>query len=333
MQPQTLELTTSIAREKLIARRSKLETARAGLPDVRTREDLSRLLREVDAALDRIAANAYGLCETCHEPIEADRLAADPLVKNCLDHLTPSEQRALEQDLDLAGRIQRGLLPARQMSFEAWDTFYHYEPLGPASGDYCDLIIPGEGELLFFMGDVSGKGVAASVLMANLHAIFRSLAPLGVPIPQLIERANRIFCESTGGDHYATLVCGRAAPTGEVEICNAGHCPPLWIRDGRATELAATGLPIGLFNHAEYATTTLAMQRDEALLLYTDGVTESRDGSDGEYGIERLVRATTRTADPTAAVLVAECLGDLKAFRAGARRADDVTILALQRAR
>ena len=330
MEPQTISLSMSVAREKLIARRSKLETARAGLRDP---DQLSRLLRDVDAALDKIANDTFGLCETCHEPIEPDRLTTDPLVKNCLDHLTAAEQRVLEQDLDLAGRIQRGLLPARQMSFDVWDTFHHYEPLGPASGDYCDLITREEGELLFFMGDVSGKGVAASVLMAHLHAIFRSLVPLRLPMPQLIERANRIFCESTGGDHYATLVCGRATTSGEVEICNAGHCPPLWMRDGRATPLAATGLPIGLFSNPEYATTGLTMSRDDLLLLYTDGVTESRDPSDAEYGIERLMRATTRTAGASAATLVAECRSDLTAFRAGSPRTDDVAILAVQRAR
>jgi len=330
MEPQTLSLSTSVVREKLISRRSRLETARAGLPNP---EHLSRLLAEVDEALDKIAKDTYGLCEACHEPIEPDRLAADPLVRNCLDHLTAAERRVLEQDLDLAGRIQRGLLPARQMAFEVWDTFYHYEPLGPASGDYCDLITREEGELLFFMGDVSGKGIAASVLMANLHAIFRTLVPLRLELTQLMERANRIFCESTGGDHYATLVCGRATTAGEVEICNAGHCPPLWIRDGRATPLGATGLPIGLFGHVEYATAPLTMTDGDVLLLYTDGVTESRNPSDAEYGIDRLIRATVRSGSTSAASLVAECRTDLTAFREGSPRTDDVAILAVRRAR
>jgi len=93
-------------------------------------------------------------------------------VRNCLDHLTAAERRALEQDLDLAGRIQRGLLPAKQMSFDVWDTFYHYEPLGPASGDYCDLITLEEGELLFFMEMSRAKASPPRCLMAHLHAIF-----------------------------------------------------------------------------------------------------------------------------------------------------------------
>jgi len=330
MEPQTISTGIAIAREKLVTRRARLVSARTELPHL---DHLSELLREVDAALDRIANETYGLCETCHEAIEPDRLAADPLVRNCLDHLTPSEQRALEQDLNLAGRIQRGLLPKNDLSFAAWDTFYHYEPLGPASGDYCDLITSDEGELLFLLGDVSGKGVAASVLMANLHAIFRSLVSLRLPVDALMARANRIFSESTGGDHYATIVCGRAPANGAVDICNAGHCPPVWIRDGSATTLAATGLPIGLFSNTTYATTSIAVNKGDALLLYTDGVTEARDRSDAEYGIERLVIASTREPRGSAADLVLACRRDLTAFRGGSARVDDVAMLAIQRAR
>jgi sigma-B regulation protein RsbU (phosphoserine phosphatase) len=319
---------TAVIRDKLIARRARLEAAGAGLPDV---ERLSRLLREVDGTLDRIANGTFGLCDVCHDPIEADRLAADPLVRTCLDHLTKAEQRALEQDLDLAGRIQHGLLPKRDVSFEGWDTHYHYEPLGPASGDYCDLITSGPGELTFLLGDVSGKGVAASVLMAHLHAIFRSLVSLRLPCRALMERANRIFCESTNGDHYATLVCGSATSSGEIEICNAGHCPPVWIRERGTTTLPATGVPLGLFCGSPYSTTRVMMGRGETLLLYTDGVTEARDSGDLEYGTDRLVRAITRTAPASAADLVAQCRTELTAFRGGRPRTDDVTILAVRR--
>lgn len=330
MESQTFSPLVSVAREKLLARRAKLETARTGLPHL---EHLSQLMREVDAALERIETGTYGLCEVCRGPIETDRLAADPLVKTCLDDLTEAEQRALEQDLDLAGRIQHGLLPKKQAAFDGWDTCYHYEPLGPASGDYCDLIASEEGALLFLLGDVAGKGVAASVLMAHLHAIVRTLVSLQLPVQQLMERANRIFYESTGGDHYATLVCGRATSGGDVEICNAGHCPMLWIRDGAATALPATGLPIGLFSRTPYATTAVTMRRDDTLLLYTDGVTESRDASDAEYGMERLLRAAARSARASAENLVSECRSDVTSFRAGWPRADDVTILAVRRSR
>ena len=219
-----------IFRDQLLERRQKLETAAVtlGQPD-----EVTRLLQEVDAALGRMNAGTYGLCATCHDPIEPDRLLANPLTEFCLDHLTPVEQRALQQDLDLASRIQRELLPKPDVQLDGWDMAYHYQPAGPVSGDYCDLIPGNAGEMYFLIGDVAGKGVAAAMLMSHLSALLRTLITVGLPLSQLVERASRVFCESTLPGHYATLVCARASSSGEIEICNAGHPPPLLIRSGR----------------------------------------------------------------------------------------------------
>src|SRR6266436_9614231 len=159
---------------------------------------LSQLLTEVDTALSRIDQGTFGLCESCHDTIEAERLIADPLVRFCLDHLTSAEQRALESDLSLAASIQRGLLPKPGLAPGGWDVRYHYQPAGMVSGDYCDLVETAQG-LLFMLGDVSGKGVAASMLMSHHHATFRSLAEAGLALDRMVEDANRIFCESTRG--------------------------------------------------------------------------------------------------------------------------------------
>lgn len=315
-------------RDELLDRRQRLETA---LPRVRDPEPLRLLLREVDSALERIEKGAYGLCDTCHEPVESERLLADPLVRYCLDHLTRDQQRALQQDLDLTSRIQGELLPDRRLDCAGWEAAYHYEPLGPVSGDYCDLIRLEDGAAFVVVGDVSGKGVAASMLMAHLHATIRSLVGLGLSGQELVERANRLFCESVGAGRYATLVCARARPSGEVELCNAGHCPPLLVGPGGARGLPADGVPVGLFSSARYSTTPLRLAPGETLLLYTDGVTEARDRSDGEYGVDRLGQAAARGRAGTAPELLRACLEDLAAFRAGAPRQDDVTLLALRR--
>src|SRR5260370_8803793 len=110
---------------------------------------------------------------------------ADPLVRFCLDHLTNAEQRALESDLSLAARNQRALLPKAGLAPDGWDARYHYQPAGMVSGDYCDLFET-DGGLLFMLGDVSGKGVAASRLMSHLHPPFRTLAPTGLPLVRLL---------------------------------------------------------------------------------------------------------------------------------------------------
>ena len=208
---------------QLEERKRRLEVAIASAP---LNSGLGGLLHEVDSALDRMAEGTYGLCLECHDTVEQDRLLADPLVRYCLDHLSQLERAALQRDLDLASQLQRNLLPQKGLRAGGWETSYHFAPLGAVSGDYCDLI-PSDGQLLFLLGDVSGKGVAASMLMAQLHALFRSLSQMSLPLGQIVTHVNRFFCESVLAGQYATLVCGLAKPTGEVEIHNAGHCPAI----------------------------------------------------------------------------------------------------------
>jgi sigma-B regulation protein RsbU (phosphoserine phosphatase) len=216
-------------RDQLLIRRQKLEIA---IKESMGTENLVNLLNDVDTALEKMDKRTYGLCETCHEPIEHDRLEGDPLIRNCIDHLTPAEQLMLERDLDLAYQVQNELLPQQNLSFGGWTTAYHYKAAGPVSGDYCDLIAPygKEESMLFLIGDITGKGVAASLLMAHLHAIFRSLMRAEPTVTQLLEQANRLFCEGTMSAHFATLVCGMAQTSGEIEICNAGHCYPILVK-------------------------------------------------------------------------------------------------------
>src|SRR5262245_4195560 len=156
--------------EQLVNRRQRVAAA---ISSARPDPQLAALLQEVDAALQRFEAGNYGLCEVCHDAVEADRLIANPLQRFCLDHLDEGQRRALEDDLKLAGEIQRGLLPANDLRVRGWHLDYRYEPAGVVSGDYVDIITTGDG-LFFAVGDVSGKGVAASMLMAKLHAVFRS---------------------------------------------------------------------------------------------------------------------------------------------------------------
>lgn len=321
----------SLLRGKLVDRRRRLASVQ---PDVLAADDVHRLIGEVDAALARMEAGTFGVCETCHDSIEADRLRADPLIRYCLDHLTPAEQRDLERDLELAARIQGELLPKKETRLEGWAIDHRYEPLGAVSGDYCDLVSAsgrGGGTLFALLGDVAGKGVSASILMAQLHATFRSLIDVGLPLREMMDRANRLFCESVMSSQYATLVCARATRGGEIEIGNAGHLPPLHVHAGRVERVAATGLPLGLFCGGCYATTSVAMHPGDSLVLYTDGITEARDPADREYGAERLAHLVAgRSSLPPHGILDA-CLADLSTFRGGARRTDDLTLMVIRR--
>ena len=194
----------------------------------------------------------------------------------------------MEQDLQLAKRVQTGLLPKGSLALDGWQMCYHYEPAGMVSGDYCDVIDAGKNGLYFMVGDVSGKGVAASMLMAHLHAMFRTLIPVGLSLPCMLQHASRVFRESTLPNQYATLVAGRAWPDGRVEICNAGHPFPLVVRNGAVQILETSDLPIGLFGSEEFTLTELSLHSGHGLVIYSDGVSEATDLAGQEYGANRL---------------------------------------------
>jgi sigma-B regulation protein RsbU (phosphoserine phosphatase) len=314
-------------RESLRDRRGRLEVA---LRETGTHPDLVRLLREVDSALDRLDHGTFGLCDECHDPIEAERLLVDPFLTTCLDHLSAAEQRALEHDLGLAAQVQGALLPRDDVRVPGFEVAFHSDPAGAVSGDYFDLIRPAAGreDTLILLGDVAGKGLAAAMLGSRLHAIFRSLAGIGLTVDELIGRANAIFCGNILSAHYATLVCVAASPAGRVTWGNAGHLPVQVRTSGTVREMGRTGLPLGVFCSTPYEIESFQLARGDTLLLYSDGLTEARDRGNDEYGIARVRGLLERHRASDANALVAAIIEDLRTFREGAPHTDDVTVLA-----
>ncbi|MGA8027572.1 MAG: SpoIIE family protein phosphatase, partial [Bryobacteraceae bacterium] len=279
----------------------------------------------------RMEAGSFGICETCHESIERDRLMADPLARVCLIHLSKRERDALENDLQLAARVQQGLLPRQTLDWEGWQMCYHYQPLGLVSGDYCDVVNAGASGLYFMVGDVSGKGFAASMLMAHLHAMFRSLISVELPLKRMLDHANRVFSQSTLPNQYATLVCGRALPNGRIEICNAGHPPPLVIRDGEIGALDTFDLPVGLFAGEEFSVTELQLDPGQGVVVYSDGLSEATNVSGSEYGADGLRKVLVRSSLASPFDVIEACRADLAQFCHGADPTDDITLFVLAR--
>ncbi|MEP7149164.1 MAG: SpoIIE family protein phosphatase [Acidobacteriota bacterium] len=316
----------SMLYEQLLDRRTKLESAQS---QNLLATDVSRLLSEVDAALGRFTSGTYGICEACHDPIEPERLVADPLIKLCLGDLTQKQLDAIQDDLQLAAEIQKGLLPMSGFSADAWQVDFAYQPAGVVSGDYVDFIEQ-DGELYFILGDVSGKGMAASILMSNLHAMFHALIPLGLELGDLMSRANRLFAESTLANQYATLILGRINANGEVEMCNAGHLPPMIVGGDKSFEMAPSGLPLGLFCDSNFVSSGVKLEPGETLLLFTDGVTEANDHAEAEFGTERLRASINGSSFGHPTEILQKCVNAIASFRNGAARNDDLTMLALK---
>jgi sigma-B regulation protein RsbU (phosphoserine phosphatase) len=324
------DIAVSFLHEQLLDRRQRLTSAVTWAPDER---HLRQLLSDVDAALARMDQGTFGICDVCHEPVEASRLMADPLVRYCLDHLTAAERSALEYDLQAAAGLQRGLLPPAETRHDGWQVAHQYRPLGPVSGDYCDLAVDEAPEraLFFFLGDVSGKGVAASMLTAQLHAIFGSLVARRLGVAPLMTEAGHIFGRSSLSPFFATLVGGRVGAGGRLEIANAGHCPPLLLRGQEVSRLEASGVPLGMFANGDYRAEQLQLDPGDVLLIYTDGLTEARDAQDEEYGEERVIDSIRRASHSSARDVVNASLAGLEQFLGGSAPSDDLTVMAIRR--
>lgn len=314
---------------QLLWRKRKIQEATSGHI---VQMHLANLLKEVDSAIERIDSGTYGMCIVCNGPIENERLLIDPLIKVCLDHLTTNQQKDLENDLIIANSIQKAMLPKNGQRLKGYEIYFHYEAAGVVSGDYCDVIDPGaeNDSLYFILGDVSGKGIAASMLMTHLRAMFQSLIPLGLTITQLIAKASRLLCESTTSTHYATLICVKSNNKGNVQICNAGHCLPLHISKTGIRKIESTGMPIGIFCESEYGLASFNINKNEMLLLYSDGLTESMR-KDELYGMDRLEKFAFENRELSPKHFIDKLLVERKNFLDGNPVSDDLTIMVIKK--
>ncbi len=319
-------------RDQLNVRKERLNNALEQRPED---SNLVGLLKQVDSALNKIDHGTYGICEVCHDAVEEERLFIDPLVSVCLGCLDDAQRHALESDLEFAAKIQRNLLPKNNQSISGWDFSYHYNPAGPVSGDFTDIIPLNDDSVIFIIGDVSGKGISASLMMSHLHGLIHSLLSFGLPVNELLKKASRLFNESTIYSNYATIVIGKAYPDGTIEVAVAGHNPPLLVKNGSVQQITATGMPVGLFADAEYGVNKFRMDKDDTILLYTDGLTESSikesTGSNSEYGEQRVVEQLAKVNGTATKHIIDELIRDHKTWLKDSKPSDDVTILVVKR--
>ena len=201
-----------------------------------------------------------------------------------------------EAELKAAHEIQVHLLPSEIPRIKGFGVSCAWQPAKSVGGDYFDVLALVPGQLGICLADVSGKGIAAALLMANLQAAVRAFAP-GITGPgALCAKLNQVLCGSVAPGKFVTLFYGLIdGETLTLRYENAGHCPPVVLRGDSAVELTEGGTVLGLFPHAQYAERSFALQSADCLLLTTDGVTEAADENDEQFGTER-VTASARAA-------------------------------------
>jgi serine phosphatase RsbU (regulator of sigma subunit)/pSer/pThr/pTyr-binding forkhead associated (FHA) protein len=242
-------------------------------------------------------------------------------------------RQIMARDLDQAAEIQQGYLPAVAPSVRGLDLAGHNAPCRTVGGDYYDFF-PYEGSrVAMVLGDVSGKGMPASLLMMGLQARVQALAEEPRDLASVMTRLNRLTCANCPANRFITLFfCTLDGDTGELVYCNAGHNPPVLVRaDGRQELLRGGGPVIGIIPEIEYSEYRNTFEPGDTLIIYSDGVTEAANAENDEFETDRLAETVRLSRHLAASQIVERIRMAVAAHVAGAPQADDITIIAAKR--
>lgn len=251
---------------------------------------------------------------------EAERLAAAERLE--------AERRAAHE-LEIATQVQARLFPQRLPSLRALDYAGACVQARSVGGDYYDFLDLGAERLALVIGDIAGKGMPAALLMANLQANLRSLCAIAIEQPEhLLQSVNRVFHENTADNAFATLFYAEFDDrTRSLRYANCGHLPALLLRAGGSVERLETTAPaLGIFRDCQCPTVQRQLGPGDLLAIYTDGITETFNSADEEFGEERLIEALGRLRELRPTDLIAEIFGEVHRFSPHEQR-DDVTLI------
>ena len=243
------------------------------------------------------------------------------------------EKEVIKAELDRASTIQKSLLVTEPPKIKGYDVFAFQEQSRLVGGDLYDMKLLNDGRFLFMVADVSGKGMGAALLMSNILASFRILYETEqFDLKEAVGKVSiQLFNNSLPGD-FATLFIGILDPTkGTVDFVNAGHNPPLLLRqDGRMEKLEPGGTMIGAFDFVTWEADTVQLSDGDLLFIFSDGVTEADNGHE-QYGDDRTEKYILQTDKSKPEKIVSELMNDIETFMDDAPHSDDITMLALKR--
>ncbi len=243
------------------------------------------------------------------------------------------QQERLERELQLAMEIQQRFQPTAPPIVPGYELQGISFPCYEIGGDYYDFIKRDDGRLVIALGDVSGKGTAAALLMSSLHAAVHAQAGSHDTLVETISAVNRYLADNIPPNRFVTLFYAELDPaSGSLSFLNAGHNPPLIVHSaGTVEQLASGGLPLGIKRDAEYREGRTQLQLGDVLVIYSDGVTEAASPSGEEFGPTRLYEVVSRNIDASAAGVRDRIESALTKFSQGTQAADDITLVIVKR--
>ncbi len=253
-------------------------------------------------------------------------------MENATLHIELLEKQRMEQELQLGREIQGRLLPNAPVDVRDTQLAALSVPCYEVGGDYYDFIELPNGDLGLAIGDVSGKGVAAALIMSSVQAALRVAAPIEDDLARLVQRLNALIYRSARGRKYATFFFGRYTPsTGTLRYVNAGHNAPFVATADGMRELPATGKPIGIFPDSTYDEAEVDLAPGSTLFLYTDGLNEAADPEEEEFGTPRLRELFVEEHKSATGDIPKRVVDAVTRFERGAKATDDKTIVILRR--
>jgi serine phosphatase RsbU (regulator of sigma subunit)/pSer/pThr/pTyr-binding forkhead associated (FHA) protein len=243
------------------------------------------------------------------------------------------KDRAIARDLGQAAEIQKRMLPDQAPRIESADLAGFNAACKTVGGDYYGFFQYPDDKVALALGDVSGKGMPASLLMMALHARVQVLAEDPGDLGSFMMRLNKATCANCPSNKFITFFfCILDSATGEVRFANAGHNPPIIVRaDGSAEMVEGGGPVLGILTIAPYSEDRAQVGRGDMLVLYSDGVTEATNHQYDEFGEDRLIEVLRRHREEPASVIVDAVTKALLEFAAGAPQADDITLVVAKR--
>lgn len=242
-------------------------------------------------------------------------------------------KQQMEKELKQAADIQRKLLPVKPPSLEGYDICGYNEPCRDVGGDYFDFIARGPARLGFAIGDVSGKGMGAALLMATVRASFRAHMETATGLQHLIGSLNQAIIQSASANNFVSFVYAEIdGPSGQIEYVNAGHNPPMLVRaSGDVERLPAGGLILGVIPAAKHERREVEMRPGDMLVAFSDGVTETQNETGEEFGEDRLIGLLRQERTRPASGLQDLVADSLRNFAGSAPQYDDITLVVLKR--